>query len=257
MDPAYKDKNIMLFKGDSFEIMPKFPKESFNSIMTDPPYFLSNDGITCKNGKVASVNKGDWDKLDSNITAEEFYCKFLLESKRLLKPDGTICVFGTMHNIYILGFLLQKLDFKILNNITWEKTNPAPNMSRRMFTHSTETIIWARKSKDAKHYFNYDLMRSINNNKQMKDVWSSSTTSMTEKRCGKHPTQKPLWLMERLILATTKEKDLILDCFSGSGTTLLASNKLNRRAIGIELEEEYIDLSIRRLNEGKINIKNE
>lgn len=248
MNKVFENNNIKLFNADAFELFPKFPDESFDSIITDPPYFLSNDGISCQNGKMVSVNKGEWDKLSDGMTLEQYYSKFLEESKRVLKPGGTIFVSGTLHNIYVLGYLLEKNDFQILNNITWQKTNPAPNLSCKMFTHTTETILWARKGKKTKHYFNYDLMKEINGGKQMKDVWSSSTTKLSEKKNGKHPTQKPLWLMERLILASTKEQDLILDCFSGSGTTLLAADKLNRRAIGIEIEKIYTDLTIERFS---------
>lgn len=220
--------------------------ESIDVIATDPPYFLSNDGITCKSGKMASVNKGDWDR--ANISIEDFYYKFLAEAKRVLKPNGTIWVFGTMHNIYCIGYLMQKLRFKLLNNITWEKSNPPPNLSCRMFTHSTETIIWAKKDKSSKHYYNYELMKNYNNGKQMKDVWTTSTISKKEKYFGDHPTQKPLKIMERILLASSKEGDLILDCFMGSGTTLDACVKLNRRAIGIELDKDYYEIAKKRIS---------
>lgn len=247
MKEKFKSKYTKLYQGDSLKLLKKFDSETFDVIITDPPYFLSNDGISCQNGKMVSVNKGDWDKLDDGMSSQEFYLSFLTQAKRILKPNGTIFIFGTLHNIYLTGYLLEKLNFKILNNITWEKTNPAPNLSCRMFTHSTETILWAKKSKKAKHYFNYDLMRNINSGKQMKDVWTSSTTKKSEKKFGKHPTQKPMWLLERIILASTKEGDLILDCFSGSGTTLLAAEKLKRNSVGIEILSEYIDLTIKRI----------
>lgn len=231
--------------------MEKLEDESIDLIATDPPYFLSNDGVTCQSGKMVSVDKGDWDKTDD---MEKFYKKFLNEVKRILKPDGTIWIFGTMHNIYCIGYLLQKMGFKILNNIVWQKSNPAPNLSCRMFTHSTETILWAKKSEDAKHYYNYDLMREFNGGKQMKDVWTTSTTNKKEKVFGHHPTQKPLEIMERIILASTQKDDVILDSFMGSGTTLEACIKTNRKGIGIELDKEYYNIAKKRL---KYNINNE
>lgn len=251
MNPVYENKHVCLYHADSLQLLKELEAESIDVIITDPPYFLSNGGITCQNGKMVKVDKGDWDKLDGVMTQEDFYRIFLTEAKRILKENGTIWVFGTMHNIYMLGYLLKELEYKILNNITWQKTNPPPNLSCRMFTHSTETILWARKNEKAKHYFNYDLMKEINGGKQMKDVWTSSTTKPSEKKHGKHPTQKPLWLIERMIQASTQENDVILDCFSGSGTTLIAAQNLERNAIGIELEDEYIDLSIKRIESSK------
>ena len=252
MKPTYTNEFVELYQGNTLELLKDIEDESVDVIMTDPPFFLSNGGISCHNGSMVSVDKGDWDKLDGVMTMVEFYDIFLTEAKRILKPNGTIWVFGTMHNIYVLGNLLINLDYKILNNITWQKTNPAPNLSCRMFTHSTETILWAKKSKDSKHYYNYELMKEQNGGKQMKDVWTSSTTKPSEKRDGKHPTQKPLKLMERMILSSTKKGDVVLDCFSGSGTTLIAGYQLERKMIGIELEDEYIDLTVKRLKSAEL-----
>ena len=157
-----------------------------------------------------------------------------------------------MHNIYSIGMALEEEGFKIINNITWKKLNPPPNISCRAFVHSTETILWAKKDiKNIKHKFNYDIMKKINNNKQMKDVWETSLTKPSEKFCGKHPTQKPMELLNRIILASTDEDDLILDPFNGSGTTGIVANKLNRKYIGIESEKEYLNLTIRRKENNK------
>lgn len=259
MSLIYENSLTKLYQGNAFDLLNGFQDNTIDVIMVDPPYFLSKGGITCHSGKMVNVDKGEWDKTDDTITEEEFYYTFLKHAKRILKTDGTIWVFGTMHNIYLIGYLLKKLDFIILNNITWQKTNPPPNLSCRMFTHSTETVIWAKKSKKSKHYFNYQLMKEMNNGKQMKDVWTYPTTKKSEKKHGSHPTQKPIELMERIILASTEEDDLILDCFSGSSTTLLAAQNLNRRSIGIELEPQYIEISIKRLKENMIvnNINNE
>lgn len=157
-----------------------------------------------------------------------------------------------MHNIYSIGMALEEEGFKIINNITWQKTNPPPNLACKTFTHSTETILWARKNlKKSKYTFNYNVMKKLNNNKQMKDVWTTSVTKPSEKKQGKHPTQKPLEILEKIILASTKENDLILDPFCGSSTTGIAANKLNRNYIGIDKSKEYLDLSIRRYYEIK------
>ena len=246
----YTNNLTKLYHGNTLELLKEFPENSVDVVMTDPPFFLSNGGITCQNGQMVTVDKGDWDKLDS-MTMEEFYTTVLIELKRILKPDGTIWLFGTMHNVYTLGYLLNKLEYKIMNNITWQKTNPAPNLGCRMFTHSTETILWAKQNEKSKHFFDYQLMKEMNNNKQMKDVWTTSTTKKSEKKLGKHPTQKPLEIMEKMILASTKEDSLILDPFAGSGTTLVAANKLNRQSIGIDLEKEYIELAIARIEDLK------
>lgn len=244
--PIYEEDLASIIQGNSLDLLKKIQTESIDAIVTDPPFFLSNGGITCQSGRMVSVDKGDWDKTDS-MTMDEFYYQFLQEAKRILKPNGTIWVFGTMHNIFSLGNIMQQMEFKILNNITWQKTNPAPNLSCRMFTHSTETIIWARKNKKSKHYFNYQLMKEMNNGKQMKDVWTTATTKKSEKSFGRHPTQKPLEIMDKIILASTKEGDVILDPFVGSGTTLVSAKRLGRRAMGMELESEYINIAIERL----------
>ena len=248
----YEKNGSILILGDVFETLSKIKKESIDMIFADPPYFLSNDGISCQGGKMVSVNKGDWDKADSLEEKHEFNRKWIRECKRVLKPNGTIWISGTLHNIYSIGMALEQEDFKIMNNITWKKTNPPPNLSCRYFTHSTETILWAKKEK-GKHYYNYDLMKELNGGKQHKDVWEGSLTKPSEKTEGKHPTQKPLYLLERIILASTKEGDLVLDPFCGSSTTGVACKKLKRNYIGIDKEKEYIVLSKKRLE--KVNGK--
>lgn len=228
--------------------MKLMPEESFDMIFADPPYFLSNGGISNSGGKVVSVNKGNWDKIGSLDEKHEFNRQWIRLSKRLLKPNGTIWISGTLHNIYSVGMALEQEGFKILNNITWRKNNPPPNLSCRYFTHSTETILWARKNDiHSKHFYNYELMKKYNNGKQMKDVWEGSLTPKFEKIYGKHPTQKPEYLLHRIIEASTKEGDLILDPFLGSGTTGVVSKKLNRKFIGIEKEKEYIKIAKKRI----------
>ncbi len=237
-----KDKNFTLLKGNVFELLPQFDFK-FDMIFADPPYFLSNDGLTIKNGKITSVNKGKWDKSKGAEFINDFNRKWLKLVRDKMKEDATIWISGTMHNIFSIGQILTELDFKILNIITWQKTNPPPNFSCRYFTHSTEQIIWARKNAKVPHYFNYELMKEINDGKQMKDVWLLPAIAKWEKSCGKHPTQKPLSVLTRIILASTKQGAWILDPFVGSSTTGIAANLLERKFLGIDIEEEYLEIS--------------
>ena len=254
-NPEFKDDTSQLYMGDSFDLLKNCPKESVDMIFADPPYFLSNNGITCHAGKMVSVNKGNWDKLDSIDAKHRFNRKWIKSCKRILKPNGTIWISGTLHNIYSVGMALEQEGYKIINNITWQKTNPPPNLACRCFTHSTETIIWAQKNDTkSRHLFNYDLMKELNGGKQMKDVWTGSLTKKSEKTCGKHPTQKPLYILEKIILASTNKGDIVLDPFCGSSTTGVACKKLNRKYIGFDNNSEYIDLSKRRLTNEQKNI---
>lgn len=230
-------------------LIKKYPDGLFDMIFADPPYFLSNGGITCHAGKITKVDKGKWDKSKGVTQNHEFNLEWLSKCQKLLKKDGTIWVSGTHHVIFSVGFAMQQIGMKILNDISWEKPNPPPNLSCRYFTHSTETLIWAAKNSSSKHCFNYKIMRKLNNGKQMKTVWSIPASNGEEKKFGKHPTQKPIQLLERILLASTNEGDLIFDPFSGSSTTALAAIKLNRLFVGCELESEYISLSIKRIQD--------
>jgi len=236
------DKNFTLIHQDSLKVLTNFDFK-FDMIFADPPYFLSNDGLTIKNGKIASVNKGTWDKFLGAKEMDQFNRKWLNLARDKLKDNGTIWISGTNHNIFNIGQLLNELGFKILNIITWEKTNPPPNFSCRLFTHSTEQIIWARKEPKVPHYFNYALMKELNDGKQMKDVWRFPAIARWEKSCGKHPTQKPLSLLSRIILASTQKGAWILDPFAGSSSTGIAANLLSRRYLGIDQEAEFLDIS--------------
>ena len=246
----YEEDNFKLLHGDALTLLKKIPNKSIDMIFADPPYFLSGEGISCSGGKMVSVKKGDWDEKIDICKKHKFNKKWIKLCYDILKDDGTIWISGTMHNIYSIGMALEEEGFKIINNITWRKLNPPPNISCRAFVHSTETILWAKKDiKKAKHKFNYSLMRQLNGAKQMKDVWETSLTKPSEKKCGKHPTQKPMELLERIILSSTDEGDLILDPFNGSGTTGIVAKKLNRNYIGIDKEKEYLDLTIKRRKE--------
>lgn len=254
------EHGVYLFQEDCICFMEKlvniFNEGIFDMIFADPPYFLSNGGITCKSGKFAKVNKGEWDKSMGIEINHKFNLRWIELCQKLLKPNGTIWVSGTHHVIFSVGFAMQQLGMKILNDITWEKPNPPPNLSCRYFTHSTETIIWAAKNYQSKHTFNYEKVKELNRGKQMKTVWTIPSPSEDEKIFGKHPTQKPIKLLERIIISSTNENDLIFDPFSGSSTTGVAAIKLNRQFIGCELECNYIDISIKRLK-NIINIRKE
>lgn len=252
IQPYYKSDDFTLYNGDSLEIMSRLPDNCIDMIFADPPYMLSNDGFSCQNGKMVSVNKGKWDKSKGFEDDLLFHEAWLKQCHRILKPEGTLWVSGTYHSIYQCGFLIQKSGYHILNDIAWFKPNAAPNLSCRFFTASHETLIWARKDKKAKHIFNYEAMKNGNfpedpmkkNETQMRSVWSIPTPSPSEKEFGKHPTQKPLALLKRIIAASTNEGAIILDPFNGGGTTGIASKILGRRQyIGIDMNIEYLELT--------------
>ena len=247
--PVFRDSKfgIRIYHGDCLEILAALPQGCIDLVFADPPYFLSNDGITCHAGRMVSVNKGDWDRSRGPDVNHEFNRAWLAACQRVLKPNGTIWVSGTSHVIHSVGFAMQQLGFKLLNDITWVKPNPPPNLSCRYFTHATETVIWAAKSKKSRHTFHYRLMKEQAGGRQMKSVWEILPPDREEKRFGKHPTQKPVALLERILLASTDPGDLVLDPFMGSGTTLLTAFRLHRRSLGCELSLEFLNLSIRRI----------
>ncbi len=250
---ADTQRGLYLYQANCLELLDmitdKHPNGCFDMVFADPPYFLSNGGISCHNGKMVSVNKGDWDKSQGSEVNHAFNMEWLKRCQRVLKPNGTIWVSGTMHSIYSVGFAMQQLGFKILNDIIWEKPNPPPNLSCRYFTHSTETLLWAAKSNLSKHSFNYEQMKAENDGKQMKSVWRIKPPATSEKLFGKHPTQKPLALLTRCIEASTSEGDFILDPFAGSATTGVAALQLNRRFCGIESNADFISLAVKRLTQ--------
>ncbi len=255
--PVFQSDDFALYNEDSLELMSRFPENHVDMIFADPPYLLSNGGFTCQNGQMVSVNKGKWDKSKGFEEDVKFHEAWISECRRILKPEGTIWISGTYHSIYQCGFLLQKLGFHILNDISWFKPNASPNLSCRFFTASHETILWARKDKRARHYFNYEAMKNGDFPEdtlkkpqlQMRSVWSMSTPAPSEKEFGKHPTQKPLNLLKRIVLASTKAGDLIFDPFNGGGTTGLATKTIGERQyIGCDINKDYIDLTVKRCN---------
>lgn len=252
--PVYADpqNRVSLYKADCIDFLNRLadanPTGCVDMIFADPPYFLSNGGISCQSGKMVSVNKGAWDKSRGPDQNHEFNRKWLSACQRVLKPNGTIWVSGTAHVIYSIGFAMQQLGFKILNDITWVKPNPPPNLSCRYFTHAAETVIWAAKNSASRHLFHYHKMREVAGGKQMRSVWERIyPPNALEKEFGKHPTQKPVELLKRILLSNTNTGDLILDPFMGSGTTGVAALQMNRKFIGVDKELLYINLAIKRI----------
>ena len=276
--PYFEKPKFKLYKADCLEILKSLPENSINMIFADPPYFLSSGSFTCQNGKMVSVKKGDWDLSNGTKKNFEFHVEWIKACRRILKPNGTIWISGTYHSIYQCGFALEINKFHFLNDIAWFKPNASPNLSCRFFTASHETLLWARKEKKAKHTFNYKTMVEWENNyqkeikckhrekkdryeilhekgKQMRSVWAINTPQRIEKTFGKHPTQKPIELLKRVVLASTNKGDLILDPFTGSSTTGLVAYLLGRKFIGIDNEKKYLDLSIKRFEELDKNLK--
>lgn len=236
----------MVYRADCLDLMRLMPPESVDVIFADPPYRLSGGGVTVKSGQIASVDKGAWDRsLGSFEKDHEFNLRWLRAARRILKPAGTIWVTGTHHIIFSIGFALQTLRFKVINDITWEKPDPPPNAMHTAFTHAHETLLWASKGRG--HTFNYDLINSPEPGAQMSSVWRIRAAPKGEKSHGYHPTQKPLRLVRRALLASTREGDLVFDPFAGSGTTAVAAKELNRFFVGAELEAEFCELAARRI----------
>lgn len=257
--PYFKDDNFVLYNEDSLILLDQLEENSVDMIFADPPYNLSNGGFTVHAGRMVSVNKGVWDISNGFENDYAFHFKWLEACRRVLKPGGTLWVSGTYHSIYQCGYAMQALGYHILNDISWFKPNASPNLSCRFFTASHETIIWARKEKKAKHTFNYSAMKEGNwpedqlkkPGLQMRSVWSMGTPKPSEKKFGKHPTQKPLDLLKRIVLASTNKGDIIVDPFTGSSTTGIAATMHGRKFVGIDTDKKFLDLSIKRFNDLK------
>ena len=247
---SIKDKIVL---GDCIEVLNQMPEESVDLIFADPPYNLQLAGelLRPNNSKVMGVDN-DWDQFNSFKDYDEFSRKWLKACQRVLKQTGSLWVIGSYHNIFRIGSVLQDLGFWILNDIIWRKTNPMPNFRGRRFTNAHETLIWCGKNSSTKGYtFNYDSMKSLNEGLQMRSDWLLPLCTGAErlKRNGHkaHPTQKPESLISRVILSTSKPGDLIVDPFSGSGTTAAVAKRFSRRFIGIEQSKEYVEISRQRL----------
>jgi site-specific DNA-methyltransferase (adenine-specific) len=237
------DRRFRLYQGDCLDLLPRMPEAVFDLVFADPPYFLSNDGITCHAGRMVSVNKGKWDRSLGFRGNYEFTKRWLAACQRVMKPNATIWVSGTSHIIHLVGCAMDELGFKILNDITWVKPNPPPNLSCRYFTHATETIIWAGRDRKTRHTFNYALMKRLNGGKQMKSVWTIDAPGRDEKVFGKHPTQKPLALLERIVAVSSSPCEWVLDPFAGSRTTGIAAARLGRASTGLDAQAEFLELA--------------
>lgn len=242
------DNHFCLYNGNSAQILGLLGQQ-VDVIFADPPYFLSNGGKKIQGCRMVSVDKGEWDKANSIDDIDNFNQEWIDACRPLLKDNGTIWACGTFHNIYSVEKCLKKAGFQIINIITWQKSDPTPTWGELHFNFSSEYIIWARKNPKSKHFFNYELMKQLNGGVLMPDVWKLPTVGMWEKTCGKHPTQKPLRLLYRIILASTKAGETVLDPFAGSCTTGIAANLLGRKFIGIDQNSEFLDLGIRRKHE--------
>jgi modification methylase len=242
-----------IIEGDSIRVMGSLPPESVDMIFADPPYNLQLQGDLHRpnNSKVDGVEEA-WDKFDDFASYDRFTADWLKAARRILKPDGTIWVIGSYHNIFRVGASLQDLGYWILNDVVWRKTNPMPNFRGRRFTNAHETMIWCAKDADARYCFNYEAMKSLNDDLQMRSDWLLPICSGGERLKDEdghkaHPTQKPEALLHRVILAATKPGAVVLDPFFGTGTTGVVAKRLGRHFIGIEREHGYVEVARKRL----------
>ncbi len=247
-EPYYstQDNDFTLYQGDSFEVLHNI-KGSFDMIFADPPYFLSTgNGKVNVNGQYIKFDKGQWDRVRSRVEKDAFNRNWLAPCTKLLKQNGTIWICGTYHNIFSVEKCLDELGFKIINMVVWQKPDPPVTLSDKRFNFCAEYLIWATRSNCNDYVFNIDALKKLNGGVTMQDVWKLSAASSWEKQQGKHPTQKPLRLLYRAILASTNIGDRILDPFAGSSTTGVAANLMSRCFVGIDENKDYLDLSIRR-----------
>lgn len=248
--------------GDCFDIMPSIPDGVMDAVILDPPYNMSMEtnqkvrrlGVGGQDKGQVLCEKGEWDKWESDAF-DKFNVEWLSECNRLLKPDkGTIWVFASYHNLGYILYNMYNMPFYILNLVTLEKTNATPNFTGRRLCASTEFIVWARKSKTDKYYFNYKLAKQLNGGKQMRSTWFSKTTPRREKKLGYHPTQKPLDVLRRIIDVSTEPGDLVADVMCGTGTALVAAKELGRNYFGCDITPEYVDIANKRLNAVQVRL---
>jgi len=252
MGKRVQNTRYSMIAGNALDILQATKERSVDVIFADPPYFLSGNGTTCKGGKRVSVKKGEWDEPKTPGQMFQFNLEWLQYCHDILKETGTIWVCGSMHNISSVGFAMQKIGYHSLNHVTWEKPAPPPNLGRKCLTHSHETIIWARKRPKSKHFFNYEKSRSYTG-KQMKDVWTISRAKKHEMKYGKHPTQKPVELLQRILSVSCPDKGVVLDPFQGMGTTGKAAMMEDRQLIyyGIDKDPLWVERARKRLNDDR------
>jgi len=249
----YENAGCKFFKGDSTKDLTSLPERKFDLIYADPPYFLSTGGVTCRSGKPASNTKGEWDKYDGYDEINEFNSSWILQVKNILRKSGSLWISGTYHNIYSVGYILKTNGFWIVQDIIWFKPDAPPAIMGKNFRASHENLIWSINGKGASKTFNYQLMKNWDvdcdligrEGKQMRSVWAFSTGYMP----NRHPTQKPVELLSRIIGACSNEGDNVLDPFLGSGTTAVVCKQRGRLVWGVEKEEEYLEMAIRRYEE--------
>ena len=234
----------MLYNDDCIKVLKTMKPNYVDLIFADPPYFLSNDGLSIHNGQVVSVNKGEWDKKQNYKDVISFTQEWISESYRILKNGGSIWISGTQHNIFDIRESMLRVGFKIMNIVIWHKTDPPPLIYKTRFKFSYEFIIWGSKGKCKT--FNYDSMFTLDG-QEMHDVWNIAAVGLDEKKYGYHPTQKPEKLLDRIIRSTSNKGDLVLDPFMGSGTTCFTAKKLERRTLGIELNSDYFKIAKARI----------
>lgn len=244
-----------ILQGDCVELLKTLPEKSVDLIFADPPYFMQTQGELLRaSGEKFSGVEDEWDKFDSLQEYDKFCKAWLTECKRILKDNGSIWVIGSFQNIFRLGYIMQDLGFWIINDVIWAKPNPVPNFKGTRFCNAHETLLWCVKSKNAKYTFNYKTMKHLNNNKQEKSVWNIGICIGSERLKGKdgkkaHSTQKPEALLEKIILSSSKEGDLVLDPFFGTGTTGAVAKKFNRHFLGIEQNELYAKIASSRIKQ--------
>lgn len=245
----HTDDDFILYNGDCIEVINCIERESVDLIFADPPYFLSSGKTIHVKNAEKTIYKGEWDRIKDIKNINDFNKRWLLACRNVMKEGATIFATGTYHNIFSIASCMMELGYRILNIIVWQKTDAKPTLSRNYFNFTTEYIVWARKNEKTNHFFNCDLMEQINGGKRMTDVWRIPFISSWEMKCGRHPPQKPLRLLYRIILAASKSGDTILDPFAGSCTTGIAAKLLGRKFIGIDQNKSYLDYGLRRFEE--------